>query len=83
MKVKRKLWVTIFGEYNFRQVVDKLCPERNIEVLVGFKPDMMVDMHLGLKGNKEDIESLKQHLIEHGHEAVSRKPSRAFSFDFS
>jgi hypothetical protein len=83
MKVKRKLWVTIFGEYNFRQVVDKLCPERNIEVLVGFKPDMMVDMHLGLKGKKEDIESLKQHLIENGHEAVSRKPRRAFSFDFS
>jgi len=83
MKVKRKLWVTIFGEYNFKEVVEKLCSERNIEVLVGFKPDMMVDMHLGLKGKKEDIEDLRKHLIEHGHEAVSRKPGRAFPFNFS
>ena len=82
MKVRKKLWVTIFGDYDFRDVVDNLCPQRNIEVLVGFKPEMMVDMHLGLKGKKEDIESLKQHLIKHGHEVASRKPRRAWSFDF-
>lgn len=82
MKVKRKIWVTIFGKYNFREVVEKLCAERNIEVLVGFKPDMMVDMHLGLKGKKEDIEALKKHLTENKHQVATRKPRRSFQFDF-
>lgn len=82
MKVKRKLWVDIFGKYEFAEVVQKLCPERNIEVLVGFKPDLMVDMHLGLKGRREDIESLKRHLLENKHEVRNRRPRRAFRFDF-
>ena len=73
----------VSGDYSFWDVVQKLCPERNIEVLVGQKPDMMLDMHLGLKGRKEDIEKLKQHLIEHGHKVVSRRPSRAFPINFT
>lgn len=81
VKIKRKIWVTIFGKYNFQEVVTKVAQDFNIEIIVGFKPDMMVDMHLGIKGYRDDIENFKNHLIDNKHEVNNRKPKRAFQFD--
>ncbi|MEG0188728.1 hypothetical protein [Algoriella sp.] len=81
VRIKRKLWVDIFGKYNFQEVVTQVAKDFNIEIIVGFKPDMMVDMHLGVKGHKKDIDDFKNHLIENNHGVFNRKPKTAFQFD--
>lgn len=78
--VKRKMWILIFGKYEFAGII-KVAKKFNLEVLTAFKPDMMVDVHLGVKGEKNNVEAFKKHLLDNKHEVRNRCPRRSFQFE--
>lgn len=80
-KVKRKMWVMVFGLLEFKQIHEIAVSKYNLDVLKMFKPDMMVDIHMGVRGRICDIQSFKDELIANKHTVVNRCPKRSFQFE--
>lgn len=80
-KIKRKMWInSLSGKLEFKQIISA-ANEYNLDVLEGFKPSMMVDIHLGIKGTKFNIDNFKAFIKANGHEYKTRCPRRSFKFD--
>lgn len=78
-KVKRKMWINCLRGLGLHDIM-QYAKEHDLEILKGFKPDMMVDIHLGIKGTKDNIDTFKVWVKANGHEYKTRCPRRSFQF---